>query len=230
MNTFNLGSLAAKLAVVGVVAATLSWLPAGAMASDRYDGGRDAYRRDTYRVVHVTGDQALPIRRHPFGLSRVTGALPFDARQVDKLEERFGRWARVNANGVTGWVKLVNLAPDAPRSGTQFEVVGLRPGEALNVHRRAALDARVVAVISAAGKIVDKTGACVVDFCPVGFRRAGGGPVEGFVLKRHLVVVSSDEARRSSEAADTGDAARLRRDVEPYRHGDRYRQGRASGY
>ncbi|MAB14233.1 MAG: hypothetical protein CMI59_10055 [Parvibaculum sp.] len=67
-----------------------------------------------YRVAHVADDDMLMVRAKPSAAADQIGSFGPHAKPIEVFETDHG-WARVSANGRTGWVSMAYLAPYAPR-------------------------------------------------------------------------------------------------------------------
>ncbi|MBV7395083.1 COG3650 family protein [Mameliella sediminis] len=82
-----------------------------------------------YNVTGVDDGDVLNMRTRPTENGTVIGALAFDAKLVEVIEEDDG-WGRVNVEGLSGWVPLTSMerldGTQMP-AGYQFKCFGTEP-------------------------------------------------------------------------------------------------------
>lgn len=134
-----------------------------------------------FRVVNVTQDDVLNVRRNANPSSDVIATIPPSAANIRVTGLCNGDWCPVYAGRETGWVHRYFIAPagssQAPRGAAgpiTYRVVGVQPSDVLNIRRIADGDSDIVAAIPANGNRIRLTGYCRREWCPVAYGRSTG--------------------------------------------------------
>lgn len=135
----------------------------------------------TYTLAGLAGQNALPMREKPDGVSAIVAMIPNGAKDVEGLRKCVDRWCLVRYGNANGWVARRHLADVSVESSQTFQVSGLALWTPLDVFDYANPNAAVIGQIPSYATGIVPIGGCDDDWCHI--RYLG---IAGWVKGEHL--------------------------------------------
>jgi SH3-like domain-containing protein len=131
---------------------------AGAEPSQSSQSGASP-RPKTYVIAGVASGATLELRDGPADDAKVVGAVPYDANELEVLEQSVKKWRQVRYRGTTGWMLGRHLA-EAGASGQRFRVTGVSMLESAPVREYPSPEAGIIGSLPSYASGIVAIGAC----------------------------------------------------------------------
>jgi len=153
----------------------------------------DVQGGDAFRVVGLTGTQALKLRTGPDASADVAAEVPFDARNLRATGVRQGNWLVISyptgaGHAISGWADDRFLRPDETDQPTLFKIIAAR-GASIPLLDDASYGVRAMIPASTASLVASAP--CQNGYCKVRYL-APYRSIEGFVAQGYLEVEPRD--------------------------------------
>ncbi len=128
----------------------------------------------TYTLAGLSGQNALPMREKPDGVSAIVALIPNGAKDVEGLRKCIDRWCLVRHGNANGWVARRHLADVSVESSQSFQVSGLALWNPLDVLDYPNADAAVIGQIPSYATGIVPIGGCDDDWCHIRYLGIAG--------------------------------------------------------